>query len=252
MTFLCAYESHAFGIATPYFPNDTIMLEPGQSFDYTIKVQNNEDISFDVAIEYESDENIAFLNSTNFFIPEKSYENEFTFIITIPNISTIGTTYYLNYAAKPSINMTGQVPMNVEIRKTAYFTVVESGGQGYYASTPSNTDKILNSIISVIKHSYVYAIIIIVLATIIFVGLRLWKLSSKITDASTIQKAPYTISESKSVQELTVLIRMMNNKQFDNEFIRNLYSEKFKELNENFLSTKVLIASRKEMLEMLK
>ena len=123
---------HAFGIATPYFSNDTIMLEPGQIFEYTIKIQNNEDISFNVDITYNSDDNIAYLNNTDFFIPQKSYENAFTFIITIPNITLPGTAYTLSYSAKPLVNITGQVPMNVEIKKSAHFIVVKENGQGHF------------------------------------------------------------------------------------------------------------------------
>lgn len=238
---------NGFGVATPYFENDTIMLEPGQTFDYTIKIQNNDDISFDVQIDYDSD--VAVLNSKEFFIPAKSYDNAFTFIITIPNISSPGDKYSLNYNAKPIMNISGQVPMNVEIKKSVSFITVKENGQGYFITKPTNIDRIKGAIIGILKASYIYLIIIIVLATTIFVGIRLWKISTKITQKI---NAPYTINDAKSTQELFVLIKMMNNKQFDNEFIRNMYSDRFKALKEQFLSNKVLTASRREMLETLK
>lgn len=239
----------AFGIATPYFPNDTIFLEPGQTFEYTIKIQNNEDVSFNVEIDYSSDENIAFLNNTDFFISPKSYDNAFTFIIKMPNMSTYGSEYSLNYAAKPLLNLSGQVPMNVEIRKSANFIVVQEGGQGYFITNPGAMDRLIGSILNILKNSYIYLVAIVVIAALVFVVSRLWKMSSKITIK---QKAPFTISDAKSTQELFVLIKLMSNIQFDNEFIRGIYSERFKELNEPFLSKKVLTASRKEMLNILK
>lgn len=248
---LTLYSVQAFGIATPYFPNDTVMLEPGQVFEYTIKAQNNEDISFYIDLVYNSDDDVAFLNTTNFYIPAKSYDNAFTFIITIPNLSATGTIYSLSYAAKPIINNSGQVPMNVEIKRSAKFIVVDENGQGYFPNQPSKKDRLIRNLANIFYASYTYIVGLVVLLAVIFVGMRLWHISKKMS-AKTESKAPYAISEAKSSQEMYTLVKLMPNHMFNNEFIRKKYSERFKELNEPFLSKKVLTANRGEMLRILR
>lgn len=246
-----ASSVNGFGVATPYFPNDTVLLEPGQTFEYTIKVQNNEEVSFDINLTYESEGDVAYLNATDFFIKKKSYDTPFTFIITIPDVSTIGKVYTLSYAVRPLMNNSGQVPMSVEIRRSANFMVVSEGGQGHFIVIPSFKDRMLTAFLTIARGSYIYILGLLVLLAVLYVGFRLWRLSRQISD-KTSTKAPYTISEAKSTHDIRSLIAMMSEGQFDNEFIRKKYAERFKELNEEFLSKKVMTTSRKEMLKILK
>ncbi len=251
LSVLMSSSVFSFGVATPFFPNDTILLEPGQVFEYTIKVQNNDDASFDINLTYESSGDVAYLNATDFFIQKKSYDNPFTFIIKAPDVSEIGKIYTLSYAVRPLLNNSGQIPMGVEIRRSVNFMIVSEGGQGHFIVTPTFKDRFLTAALTVINRTYLYVIALLVFSAIVYIGFRLWGVSRQISDKAN-NRAPYTISEAKSTHDIRMLIEMMPEDQFNNEFIRKKYSERFKKLNEDFLSRKVLTTNKKEMLKILK
>ena len=112
---LNAAQTVAFGIATPYIENDTLKLEPGQSYIYAINVQNGDEFSYSIDFSYSSTRNVANLRNRDLFMPKKTYDNTFIFDINIPSDAKTGDVYILSYSAKPTNNNTGQILMTVEI-----------------------------------------------------------------------------------------------------------------------------------------
>jgi hypothetical protein len=251
-----AGKASAFGVSTPYYPNDTIRIEPGQDFKYTITLQNADDLDFNVSLNYESDRDIAKLEKSDFYIPARSYDNKYTFDIHIPRDATPGDTYILSFTAKPIMPAEGQVPIGVEIKRNAYFKIVRDGGQGTSNTPLTYVRKALNDIAANFKGTVGMVLLaILLLLGLAFVVIRMWNVSKGIAmkSAGTTEKAPFTLSEAKSLSDILTLVRMMSGGQFNHPHVRNLLSQKLADMGESFLSRKVLTVKRRsEFMRMLK
>lgn len=247
---IAAKPVSSFGISTPYLENDTLKLEPGQSYVYSVNVQNGDDWGFYVDFNYSCEGNVASLRQRDNYIENKSYNNEYVFDIQVPASAIPGEGYRLEFWARPVINQTGQVPMTIEIKRFLVIDVVDSNGQGYRAGFADTFKSILKSAASL--NNYVTPILLIaaVIACVI-----LWRRSKmlvqKIAPQNAVAKFP--ISDAKSLEEVTYLLEILPDEQFRVKGIRNLFSAKLLELGERFLSDKVLqIGSKRKMLGIIK
>lgn len=120
----------SLGLAIPYFENDTIRLQPGQTYVLDVNVQNNEDIGFPISFVFSSEDDIARLRPRENYISKKNYTNIFTFDISIPKNAIPGKTYPLTITITPLLNITGQTPMTVSIKRTLYLAIVDKDGIG--------------------------------------------------------------------------------------------------------------------------
>ncbi len=260
LTLMLAGYATAFGVSTPYLENDTLKLEPGQHYTYTVNLQNNDDILFDVAFNYTADKDIAQLISGNTTLRPKTYNNPFVFEIIAPDDAIKGERYTLQFSARPLLNLSGQVPMVVQIQRSLTVLIVDKNGQG---QTLTLYEKMR---IWERRHNAgfmiaVYVIVgLIILAVAFVIILRLWRISKGIAGAlepsTKIEEGPparMTISACTSVEDITELIATIPENAFNLPEIRTLCAEKFMELNEKFLSQKVFTVKTKEdMLDILR
>lgn len=248
----------AFGVSAPYFENNTIKLEPGQKFEYTFLIQNAEDITFNVSLRYNSTDNFAILRQKDFFIPQKSYDNQFVFDIIIPNSAKPGQEYILTYYARPLIEGEGQIPLNIEIKRDVTFLVVDEKGIGYKETIMDKISQFFTS--KSMLSIYPYLILVVIILILYFIIRRFWafskSFSTRIIQGTKIKphKRPkFPISQAKNLQDITYLITIMPEEQFALPEIKKLISNKLLDLGEAFLSRKVLeVKTTQEMISILK
>lgn len=244
---------YAFGVSTPYLENDTITIEPGQEYDYAIKVQNGDTFPIEILLEHNNAQGVASLGLRNTTIPAQSYDEAFTFHITIPKRAIPGEVYILNYSIMPIVNLSGQVPMNIQIKRSLIIKIVNENGQGY---STNMIDRIkvwrVNNARIVKQVSYGFsAILILVLLTLIIA--RFWKISKKMSQQITTTHATpsttrslKTINECTTTEEVLEVITLMSPEAFALEEVRILISLKLEKLGERFLSQKILTIKDKE------
>jgi len=215
---------YSFGVGTPYLENNTLKLEPGQSYTYTITIQNNEDLQFDVQIKYNSDNNIAYLIPANMHILPKTFNNVYNFQIQIPKEAKPGDLYVLSYAAKPLLNVSGQVPMVVEIARKVTILVVDKYGQGY---TETQYDKILKSLntyatktkktlVNILSPWGMLILALTIIVMIFFILIRFWGLSTKISNKFfNLSSKVKTIRNKQELEEKQELTKSLNSNQSD-------------------------------------
>lgn len=214
--------------------------------------------------EYNSTYNIAILREADYFIEEKSYDNHFVFEIIIPKEAIPGEEYELYFRAKPIVDIQGQVPINVEIKRNVKILVVDQDGIGYKKTIFRAIGIFFKNLSRNGFWKIVWPIVLIIafILAIVFLVKRFWGISSNISSKLLMSKKQqedlqtrknYTISEARSVQEITMIIERMSEQQFAVPEIKNLLSTQLKKLKENFLSQKIKsVKSKEEMLRILK
>jgi len=251
-------NAYAFGIATPYLENDTLRLEPGQSYTYVITLQNNDDTDYYVDFNYTSD--VATLKELPSIVPSKSYNTQLSFDIKIPDKAFPGDRFSLAYSARPILNKTGQVGMTVEIRRTLKIEVVEKNGQGYKITFGDRIGRVWQDLFEKSRAGLYYLGGVIAIVILGFLTIRLWRLSKGMSEkiahhrhAAKEPHAPFAISHARNIHDIMLLLEQIPEKEFELAEIRKLFSEKLLELNEVYLSKKILTVKSKDIIiEMLK
>lgn len=250
---------HAFGISLPYYENDEIPLEIDQTLEYVVVVQNGEDTGFPIEFNYTVDGNVAKLRERDLFIPAKSYDNDFVFDVKLPNTSLPGDVYELEFWAKPILEGQGQIALTFQVKRSVKFITVEEGGVGVSTVKLSWFQKVIYSLWGLIEKIYLYLIIIALVALIYIYFNRILLVSKSIVKSLLKRrkvsgfKADDLISKAKNIGDLSALIRLMSDKDFDSFRIRQLLSNKFENLGKKKLSAKVMSAkSKSEILRSLK
>jgi len=249
ISILCSHTAAGFGISAPYMENDTLRLEAGQSYAYTISVQNGDNASFDIDLNYTSDENIARLRPRDMLIPAESYNNTFIFDISIPDAAKPGKEYVLSYSVRPIPNKTGSASENIELRRKLNILVTDKNGQGH-TSWP-DIRKIMGDIpgADTSKNIISFAAVIVVLIILYFIIRRLWSLSKNMSAKiySGKNMRPQTpISGAKTLDEINKLIDIIPQEQFELKEIRDIFSENLERIGEKSLSIKISGATSKK------
>ena len=250
-----AMFAYSFGLGTPYLDNNTLRLEPGQSYNYVLNIQNGDDIEFDVDFNYSSDGDIARLVSLDRHILPRTYDNKAVIEIKIPDDAAIGTLYSLAYSAKPIINQTGQVMMTVEIKRSLSILVVDKNGQGRKSSFIDNAQAWLSGLYENNTQAIHYALIVIIIILLYFISKRLWTISKNVSKGLTkvdlIAQMP--ISEAHTIEDVSRLLELIPEEQFDMPEIRKIFSEKLTNLNEGYIGKKILtVKDKKYIIGMIK
>lgn len=243
----------AFGISTPYIKDDTLLVNPGKTYEYSITLQNNGDQGYYVDIDYSSTEDVASLESTEQYVPAGTYNTTIHFKLAIPETAQIGKTYALEYSAKPRIEENGTVSMGVEIKRG--ITILVTDGTTNAANAAISTEKTAAAPINDIKKSIniknikKYTLLIITLIILIFIIKMLWRLSKKMSSKiSGTHQTKYTISEAISLEEVKKLLQNINDETFEVSEIKNLFKDKLSELTTNDISHRMQDMSRKEII----
>lgn len=255
---LIPFNSLAFGVSTPYFENNIVPLELDQEFEYVIFIQNGDSIDFDVNFSYSADSDVAKLRPRDNFIKSKTYENEYIFDVKLPNTSLPGDVYVLNFNAYPILEGQGQVPMTVQIKRSVSFVLVEEGGVGVSTIKLNWFQRFIYSLVGLIERIYVYLIVVVLIGLIYLFFNRILLISKSIAKSLTRKrssglKADDLISKVKNIGDLSALIRLMSEKDFDSFRIRQLISNKLEKLGKKKLSAKVMsVKSKSEILRLLR
>lgn len=238
---------NAFGLSTPFMKDETLRVNPGKMYAYTVTLQNNDAQEYYVDITYSSTEDIARLEKTEYYVPAYTYNITFSFLMEIPETAKIGQTYALEYAAKPRVNGSETVSMGVEIKRGITILV---------------TDKETNSVMledQIFKEQkrididwrnigkYILLILIVIAAG--FMVLLVWRLSKRITSKlSEEERTGYTISEAMNLDEVKKLLKNINDEAYDVSEIKNLFKEKLSELTTNDVAHRMHNMTRKELI----
>ena len=115
---------YSLGLASTYLEDNTLKLKPGESFIYTITLQNSEDI--DIEAEFTLNSEIAYsINPQDtYLIQGKTYDTKIKLNVTIPDNQDIGKKYNIAYSLKPITTSTGQVTMNFKLNKNFNVEVI--------------------------------------------------------------------------------------------------------------------------------
>ncbi len=234
-----AFFVRGFGIAAPYFENNTIKLSPGQSFEYTFSIQNGDEESYNVSVNVTSDL-IVHLRQDNTFIKSKTYNNTFTIDITVPKGASIGKIHTVGYTARPILGGGGQVPVTVELPKSVNVLVVPEG-----ESVASSGMTVWN--VNYSKYSYyIYGLVgIIILVLVYFIVRRLWNLSINLSENILGKKAPYAISDAKNLDEIIGILKIISQKEYSIPEIKNILVDRLKSMGSESLGSKILSIDKK-------
>ena len=243
--------SHAFGISTPYLENDTLKVNAGLNYEYSLVIQNGDDKGYYVDINYSSTDNVANLKNITYFVPSNTYNSTFYFDIAIPKDAPIGKTYTLEYTAKPRLNETAPITLGVEIKRTLKIIVSDENNtaavnvlQKY--STETNNKKPA-SIWSTIEKYFIVIIILLLLTAIIN---RVWRLSKGMSSKLSNERVTdYTISQAINLAEVKTLLEKMSDDEFKLQEIRNIFKDKISELTTHNLSKDIKEMSRKDVIK---
>jgi len=108
---------YSLGMASTYLQENTLKLEPGESYIYFITLQNGDDI--DVNAEFFLNSEIAEIVNPKetYLLKGKSYDTEIMLNITIPKEDSPGKIYSVSYSLKPIADNRGQISMNFKLNK---------------------------------------------------------------------------------------------------------------------------------------
>jgi len=238
---------YAFGVSTPYLENDTLKVLPGQNYTYTLTLQNGDDEDYYVDIIYSSTNNVANLVSGTYYTPAKTYNNTFDFNINIPSNANIGEKYVLEYSARPRIGNNGTVTLGVEIKRSINIVVTDeknTNGQPIVSPLEAITQKNYGDIFSKV---WKYLALIIIGVILIFVVIRLWKLSKGVSlKLNRKRQTNYTISQAISLAEVKVLLQKISDEEYELQEIRKLFKNKLAELTNNDMVEEIPRVNRRE------
>lgn len=247
----------AFGISVPYNIDNTIKLEPGQTYELKLLIQNGDNEDIDVIFEYSIDEPIATLREHKTSIPRKTYDTEYIFDIFIPETALPGEKYRLEFRGRPDVKEEGQVPMTIEIKRFVDILVVNEEGIGFKERELGFFEKIWNFIVGIILKIQVPIIIILAVLAVYVIFKKTWNVSKQITknmdDKNRVHNIKQKITNAKSAEYIMDLIHKMPQSQFEDKKIKTLIAKKLKSLKENFLSKKLLSSkSKKQFIKIIK
>lgn len=240
----------SFGISTPYIENNTLKVTPGNTYVYTITVQNGDSSGYFVDMTHNLNEFVRLDEYTR-YVESKTYNTTFQFIINVPQDAKSGEEHNLEYSAKPRVEGEGTINMGVELKRNIKIQITEQESNIPFYTGNLKIIKNLKSFDS--KNIYKYSLIILSIIIIIFVAKRIWKISQKIsTKIHSTKEEKKTISESKTLKELYNLLDEISDEEFDLKAIRNITKQKLHHLNQEGIYHHVPYLSRKELLEKLK
>lgn len=255
----------AFGVSTPYIKDDTLLVNPGKIYEYTITLQNNGEEGYYVDINYSSTDDVASLEKTEYYVPADTYNTTFSFKLDIPANAAIGETYALGYSAKPRVNGSGSVSMGVEMKRG--ITILVTDGTTSSIAQDVNTQGLSKDTVTResdfwnIGKYLVLAIILFIVITLVWM---LWRLSRRISskvgeskekssEDNKPEKSPprtkYTISEAVSLEEVKRLLQNINDEAFEVSEIKNLFRDKLLELTTSDIAHNMRDMTRKEILK---
>lgn len=250
MTTLIGF-SYAFGISTPYLENDTLKVDAGKNYTYTLTIQNVDDKNYYVDVTYSSTDNIADLRTATNYILNKTYNNTFNFDLHIPEDAKIGDRYILDYGVKPRTNESGTVTLGLELKRNIKILVINEKE----VATPviSKQIEIKNKADEHILRTVgtiILAIVILVLAAII--ATRIWKLSKGLSlKLNNERLTNYTISQAMNLDEVKTLLKKMSDEEFELPEIKNIYKEKISELTTHNLTHEIKTMSRRDVIKVI-
>jgi len=246
---------HAFGVSAPYLENDTLIVYPGHTYVYDITLQNGDSKNYTAEITYLSTRDVVDVNEKKVFVTERNYSIKVPFNITIPSDAKIGDIYVLVYNVTPKFFENSTEITAFNIPRGLNMLVVESpkediqqsnsinGMSGYFSSEGfKNTYKNVGK----------YLLILIVLAGIIFVALRIWKMSKKMSSKIDAEKHQnMTISDAKDIEQVREILRKISDEEFSIPEIREIFRKKIIELtkDESILDDTI---TRKELIKKIK
>jgi hypothetical protein len=233
----------AFGISTPYIVNDTLKIQAGNSYKYTLTIQNSEPEDYYVDINYSSTKNVVSLEKTAYYTSSNTYNNTFNFNILVPNEAKLGEKYLLEYTAKPRTSSTSNISQSLEIKGHLNILVVDKNNNtGVIQETNAKQQGSKHSL-----RTYFLAIIIVILIALII--MRVWKLSqglsSKISNESVTN---FTISQAINLKEVQELLEKISDEEFRLPEIKKLFKEKISELTKHNIAKDIKDMSRKEVI----
>jgi len=253
-----ANEVSAFAISIPYYENDTIELAAGTRYQLPVTIQNNGDEGFDVNITIDDPARLVKARDHAKHIASMSFDNVFMYDLKIPDEAGSGTSYTITIIATPSINDTGQVPMNVLIKRTVTFLVIPTlAGQG----KPKENQTLLFILLALALGGILYLI-----------GKRFYRFyhvrlehevgQNKILPSlqRTIQhhatthsaKRSRAITETRTIQELEETLKKIPEEQYNLPEIRQLIHTHLKQQGHEHLAIVVLTDKKKTFLRRLK
>jgi len=107
---------YSLGVATEYLVDNTLSLNPGESFLFELNLQNNED--YDVKAEIILNSKIAEIVGSNIIdIPAKNYDTYVYLNVTLPKDAKPEQSYSVDYLVKPIIENSNDISLNLQISK---------------------------------------------------------------------------------------------------------------------------------------
>jgi hypothetical protein len=240
---ILAYNINAFGISTPYLENDTLKVLPGQNYTYTLSLQNGDEEGYYVDIMYASTKNVAALTNVSYYIPAKTYDNKFNFMISIPIDAKFGEKYILEYSAKPRVSNSTSV-LGLEIKRSVQIVVTDKSSSIIEPAADLNGPHASSD---TMRKAGKYLIGIAIIILLIILVMRLWTLSMNISKKlERKSKTTYTISQAISLAEVRTLMQKLSDEEFELTEIRTLFKNKLSELTNNEIVTEISHISRRE------
>jgi len=242
------YFTQAFGISTPYLENNTLKVNPGQNYTYTITIQNGDNQDYYVDISYSSTDNIANLRKTAYFISINTFNNTFYFDIIVPKDALKGQEYVLEYSAKPRVNENISLALGLEIKRQITIEVIDE--KNITAASLIQKPAInKNSKFEIGQTVGKYIMIIIIIALIVLIVNRVWRLSRRLSSKLSSERTTnYTISQAMNMKEVQDLLEKLSDEEFRLPEIRNLFKEKISELTTHNLTKDIESMSRKDVI----
>jgi hypothetical protein len=248
---ISASNISAFGLSTPYIKDETLNVNAGKTYEYGITLQNSDSEGYYVDIAYASTEDVASLESTEYYVQSETYNTTFYFTIKIPVDAPVGKTYALEYAAKPRVNESGGVAMGVEIKRGITILVIDGTTNAVKETTEKEITLVQedNTKSNSLKNISKYILLVIILAIVILIARRLWRLSKGLSSKiGEVRQAKYTISEAISLAEVKKLLQNISDEEFEVSEIKNIFKDKLSELTTNDIAHKMFEMSRKEVI----
>ncbi|MGV8171363.1 MAG: hypothetical protein ACP5OA_01585 [Candidatus Woesearchaeota archaeon] len=251
---------NAFGISTPYLTSETLNVNPGKTYEYSITLQNGESQDYYVDINYSSTENIARLENTTYYVPANTYNTTVTFIIKTLEGVRNGETYFLEYSARPKVNGSSGVTMGIEIKRGITILVTDGTSTISEQTIIETLEEVPESVQETVWKNtwghvlYVWRYVLLLLSFILTVAIiiRLWKLakgvSSKIGIDTDNKHEKYTISEAVSLEDVEKILQKMSDEEFSLEEIKNIFKIKLSELTTNATLQNIDGLSRKDLI----
>ena len=110
-------QVNAFGLASGYLPNNTMLLKPGESKTYVVELQNNDpnELKMDFVI---SSDIVEIINKKeSYIVGNKTRKVNIILNITMPINVTKESIYEISYYAIPLEEGNGNVQLNLKLNR---------------------------------------------------------------------------------------------------------------------------------------